>query len=145
MLYLIFNLLRSSLSRPCQLLLPTFIKPLCFRYDRCLRAGMRPDLVLDDEDKKKRFRKFSLPISENQQPALPVEPSSKGKQAENILEVGVDDDDGVVDGVEENYCEGTPLSPQVLQNMLTELTQDESFVDPETGEITQPSSQPGNR
>eukprot|EP00092_Neocalanus_flemingeri_P003613 GFUD01003877.1.p1 GENE.GFUD01003877.1~~GFUD01003877.1.p1 ORF type:complete len:682 (+),score=79.52 GFUD01003877.1:382-2427(+) len=28
------------------------------RYDKCLRIGMRPELVLDDDEKKTRFRKF---------------------------------------------------------------------------------------
>lgn len=33
--------------------------PPC-RYEKCLRAGMRPDLVLDEDDKKKRFKKFKV-------------------------------------------------------------------------------------
>lgn len=28
------------------------------RYDRCLRAGMNPSAVLDDDGKKVRFRKM---------------------------------------------------------------------------------------
>ena len=112
--------------------------------------------MLDEEDKRKRFRKSFLPASEyQQQQTLPVETSSNRRTAETIIEVcddDDDDDDGGGDGDgdddgEENYCEEIPGSPLTLQldveNMLTELAQDESFVDPETGEITQPSSQTG--
>ena len=111
--------------------------------------------MLDEEDKRKRFRKSFLPASEyQQQQTLPVETSSNRRTSETIIEVCDDDDDdgddGGVDGDdddEENYCEEIPGSPLTLQldveNMLTELAQDESFVDPETGEITQPSSQTG--
>ena len=124
--------------------------PPC-RYNSCLRAGMRPDLVLDDDDKKKRFRKSFLPASDyyQQQQTLPVETSSNRKTAETIFEVCDDDDEDDGGGAgEESYCEeipGSPLTQQLdVENMLTELAQDESFIDPETGEITQPSSQPGN-
>ena len=116
----------------------------CCRYDRCLRAGMRPDLVLDDDDKRKRFRKWFSPTSgsedqQQQQRTSSVERLSRQKPAEIIL----DDGDG---GETENEEEIPPPDlalPLDVENMLAELTQDESFVDPETGEVSQPSAQPG--
>lgn len=41
--------------------------PPC-RYEKCLRAGMRPDLVLDEDDKKKRFKKFKKVAHEESDP-----------------------------------------------------------------------------
>ena len=126
--------------------------PPC-RYDRCLRAGMRPDLVLDDDDKRKRFRKWLPPPSDSEsqeqpEPASSVETSSTWTPAETIHEAG----DG---GETEEDCEEIPqrglVSTEVsgltldldVENMLAELAQSESFLDPETGEISQPSIETG--
>jgi len=46
------------------------------RYSKCLSIGMRPELVLDDEEKKTRFRKFLAKKQDeqeqNRQPISPV-------------------------------------------------------------------------
>ena len=85
---------------------------------------MRPDLVLDDDDKRKRFRKLFLPTSDygSQQQVSPVE------TPQIILEDGAG-----AGGEAENYCEEIPQPGMALQLDVENIAQDESFVDPETG------------
>ena len=100
---------------------------------------MRPDLVLDDDDKRKRFRKLFVPTSDYESPQQP-QPSTV-ETPEIILEDG----DGA-SGETEKDCEemSAGLALQLdVDNMLADLAQDESFLDPETGEVSQPSTQPG--
>ena len=79
---------------------------------------MRPDLVLDDDDKRKRFRKLFLPTSdyESQQPS-----SAAGG----------------------NDCEKMAKPEMAPLLDVENIAQDESFVDPKIGEVSQPRTQPG--
>ena len=96
---------------------------------------MRPDLVLDDEDKKRRFRKMSWPtLTLDQQ-----HQQQQGAGAWSSRESAETDQD-VDDEETGNDCEEMPQID--VENLLTELAEDESFLDPETGEIYQP--EPGN-
>ena len=92
---------------------------------------MRPDLVLDDEEKKRRFGKF-LPTVEfedrqDQQTSSADKFSSSEPEEIEVNEVEA-----------ENDFDDFPLID--VENILTE--QDESYLDPETGEISQPDTQP---
>ena len=115
------------------------------RYDRCLRAGMRPDLVLDEDEKKKRFKNYS---EDGSHP-----PAQKGKSNKAIIvnddasKVTVDDGKSLEpeeegsDEVEE--VEDVEEIDNVVENIdaesiFCELAENESFIDPETGEFVQP-------
>ena len=119
------------------------------RYDRCLRAGMRPSLVLDEDEKKKRF-KFEFNSEDSSHP-----PAQKGKSQTAIVdtvdaakiicrdrkspkgeelwsEVEEVEDDEEIEEIEEvvEYVDA--------ERIFCELAENESFIDPETGEFVHP-------
>ena len=109
--------------------------PPC-RYDKCLRAGMRPDLVLDEEEKRKRFKNAKYPDDTSQSSIIRVEDetdpdpphiSSKGDASPDTVSLIGEDKEA-----EEDFL---PIEDVDAESIFMDLSQNESFIDPDTGEF----------
>ena len=97
---------------------------------------MKPNLVLDEEDKRIRFRNYS-------DYSLLISKEDDEVNDEPDLVLVSDEEEEITKEKEQEEKEDTSIFPELTENFdeeirIDDLAENESSIDPETGEIIQP-------